>query len=58
MGFGVVNSHRLNGIHSGTGILLTLNDHDKDNKEYCQKSLQSTILSRKVLHLIKATLVQ
>ena len=37
MGFGVVNSHRLNGIHSGTGILLTLNDHDKDNKRILSK---------------------
>ncbi len=30
-GFGVVNSHRFNGIHRGSGILVALNDDQSDN---------------------------
>ena len=31
-GFGVVNTHRANGIHSGTGILLALSDSSNENQ--------------------------
>ena len=31
-GFGTVNSHRFNGIHRGSGILIALNDNQNDNK--------------------------
>ena len=31
-GFGVVNTHRSNGIHSGTGILLALSDSSNENQ--------------------------
>ena len=37
MGFGVVNTHRANGIHRGTGILLNLNDHENDSKRILSK---------------------
>tara|TARA_B110000003_G_scaffold51545_1_gene50657 strand:- start:4100 stop:7087 length:2988 start_codon:yes stop_codon:yes gene_type:complete len=32
MGFGIVNTHRSNGIHRGTGILVSLNDYENDSK--------------------------
>ena len=31
-GFGIVNTHRSNGIHSGTGILLALSDSSNENQ--------------------------
>ena len=31
-GYGVVNTHRANGIHSGTGILLALSDSSNENQ--------------------------
>ena len=31
-GFGIVNTHRANGIHSGTGILLALSDSSNENQ--------------------------
>ena len=31
-GFGAINSHRFNGIHRGSGILIALNDNQSDNK--------------------------
>ncbi len=31
-GFGTVNSHRFDGIHRGSGILIALNDNQNDNK--------------------------
>ncbi len=31
-GFGLVNTHRSNGIHSGTGILLALSDSSNENQ--------------------------
>ncbi len=37
MGFGVVNSQRANGVHRGTGVLLTLNDFDNDSKRILSK---------------------
>ena len=33
-GFGVVNTHRPNGIHRGTSILLSLGDHLSDRERY------------------------
>ncbi len=37
MGFGIVNSHRADGIHRGTGLLLSLNDHENDSKRILSK---------------------
>ena len=37
LGFGIVNAHRSSGIHSGTGILVALNDHENDNKRLISK---------------------
>ena len=37
MGFGIINTHKANGIHRGTGMLLTLNDFDNDSKRILSK---------------------
>ena len=37
MGFGIVNTHRADGIHRGTGILLNLNDYENDSKRILSK---------------------
>ena len=37
-GFGVVNTHRSNGIHSGTGILLALSDSSNENQRVLSNS--------------------
>lgn len=31
-GFGIINSHRFNGIHRGSGVLIALNDKQNNNK--------------------------
>jgi len=37
MGFGIVNTHRANGVHRGTSILVALNDYENDSKRLISK---------------------
>ena len=49
-GFGLVNTHRANGIHSGTGILLALSDTSNENQRVLSnKSAEFYSFSRNAL---------